>query len=76
MVRSPSINSNADDFVDDISEMERLPVRRGAETSRHFPANTTDQGDEPDDFTRVTTEELYEKLIRKRNDVYKHLLSC
>ena len=63
------MKADADDFIDDMSEMERLPVRRGVETSRHFSANTTDQGDEPDDFTRVTTEELYEKLIRQRNDV-------
>jgi hypothetical protein len=75
MVRRALMNANVDDFIDDISEMERLPRRRGVETSRHFPGNTTDQGDEPDDFTKATTEELYEKLIRQRNDVYKHLLS-
>ena len=70
------MNANADDFIDDVSEMERLPVRRGVETSRHFSANARDQGDEPDNFTKATIEELYEKLIRQRNDVYEHLLSC
>ena len=75
MVRSALMNANADDFIDDMSEMERLPLRRGVETSRHFSGNTADQDDEPDNFTKTTTEELYEKLIRQRNDVYKHLLS-
>lgn len=75
MVRSALMNANADDFIDDMSEMERLPLRRGVETSRHFSGSAADQDDEPDNFTKATTEELYEKLIRQRNDVYKHLLS-
>ena len=68
--------TDADDFIDDMNEMERLPVRRGIETSRHFSETTADQGDAPDEFTKVTIEELYEKLIRKRNDVDNHLTLC
>jgi len=67
--------TDADDFIDDMNEMERLPVRRGIETSRHFSETTADQGEGPDEFTKATIEELYEKLIRQRNDVDNYIPS-
>jgi hypothetical protein len=61
------------------------PVRRGAETSsRHFghPAsnhdmrplsNLPDEMEGCDEFEKVTTDDCFEKLVRLRNDVRRHL---
>jgi hypothetical protein len=73
--------SNADDFIDDTSDHEFLdvpPVRRAAETSRHFsnarserqPIELRNQMDGCDDYEKKNMEECYEKLVRLRNDVH------
>lgn len=62
-----------DDFIDDgIDAMDQLSVRRGYETtSHHFPPSALSD-DQPDQFTRTTIDECYNKLIRQRNDVPCH----
>lgn len=62
--------ADLDDFIDDMSEFERLPVKRGTETSRHFSTTTSiEPSDEPDEFEKVTMEDCFTKLVRLRNDV-------
>jgi hypothetical protein len=72
--------ANSDDFIDDVSEFERLPGKHGAEKSRHFSTTSAaatrtttttaiEENDELDDFEKVTMEDCLNKLIRLRNDV-------
>jgi len=64
-----------------MSEFERLPLKQGAEKSRHFSATTTttsttiEENDELDDFEKVTIEDCLNKLIRLRNDVLQNYQS-
>jgi hypothetical protein len=75
--------ANSDDFIDDVSEFERLPGKHGAEKSRHFFTTTTaaattttiEENDELDNFEKVTMEDCFNKLIRLRNDVFQHYQS-
>jgi hypothetical protein len=63
-----------DDYEDIMDAIERLPVLRGYETTSHHFNHSgsvadTPSGDQPDEFTSATIDELFEKLIRLRNEV-------
>ena len=80
----PKFSPDIDDFIDDDftnhDGFDVPPVRRLAETSRHFsntlndpverlPIELRDLMKGCDDFEKVTTSECFEKLVRIRNDV-------
>jgi hypothetical protein len=81
--------SNIDDFIDDSDHefMDAPPIRQAVETSRHFsnapaasaprrPIQLRDEMEDCDEFTKVTTQECFEKLVRLRNDVFPLIISA